>query len=417
MSDYHRILSRLYNVPLAISQDKLDILSSQVTIKLLAGQTLSREVATPTVKATPDTEDKVAIIKVFDSLVSKGGAGESGFTSYESITRDIKSAIAAGVNKIGFYIDSPGGEAFGVFPLADFISNLPSVYGIETFAFTDGGMNSAAYAIGSAAQKLYAVESSTIGSIGTIMALIDVTKADEKAGYNYTILRSKEGKAIYNPHESINQEVIDKYTGMLEELDTIFNNNVSKYRPKLSVQDIIAMNGESFLATKALELNLIDSIVASFDEVLKTEVKSSSSLNKPRGNIMTLEEIKAQLAAKEQELATLQAQVTGTVAKAITDERARCVDILTAGNILKMSADQISKRISSGTSKEDSLDIFTAIAEAVGSASAIDTSTGIEATVSKETIIGANTKIEIAGSATTMSEIIAAAQAQTKGAK
>ena len=71
-------------------------------------------------------------------------------------------------------------------------------------------MTSAAYAIGSAAQQVYATESSTVGSIGVIMSLVDVTEADKANGYSYTILRSKEDKAIYNPHEQISSAVIDK---------------------------------------------------------------------------------------------------------------------------------------------------------------------------------------------------------------
>ena len=134
---------------------------------------------------------------------------------------------------------------------------------------------------------------------------------------------------------------------------------------------------------------------------------------------MTLEELKAQLSAKETELATLQASVTNTVAKAIADERARCVDILAAGQTLKVSAEQVSKRISAGTAKEDAVDIFTAIAEAIGTSTAIDTAAPVEATISKETVVGAADvhKVEIDGQAFSMSDIIAAAHQLTKGVK
>jgi ClpP class serine protease len=414
MKDYHRLLSRLYNTPLAISQDKLEVISSEVTLKLLAGQALANGVAQPTEKEV-SSNSKTAVIKVFDSLVSKGGAGESGFTSYEGITRQIKSALAEGVSKIGFYIDSPGGEAFGTFPLANLITSLPTEYGVETFSFTDGAMHSAAYAIGSAAQRIYATESSSVGSIGTLITLVDKTEADAKDGYKYTILRSKPEKALGSPMEGYSEEAIAKYQTILEEMDAIFNETVASQRPAVSVEDIIAMKGASFMAKKGLELNLIDSIVASFDEVLSIE----SSLNQPkRGKTMQLEELTAQLSAKEQELATMQAQVTGTVAKAIADERARCLDILSAASTLKISQEQAIKRINAGTSKEDSLEIFTAISEAIGSASAIETATSTLASTAETTALaGSVEKLALEGMEVSMSDILSAAKQQAKGAK
>jgi hypothetical protein len=275
-------------------------------------------------------------------------------------------------------------------------------------------MTSAAYAIGSAAQQVYATESSTVGSIGVIMSLVDVTEADKANGYSYTILRSKEDKAIYNPHEQISSAVIDKYSAMLTELDSLFNAEVAKNRPQLTLESIVNMKADAFLGNKALELGLIDGIVSSMDEVINLNLNSTTK----RGDVMTLEELKAQLSAKDTELATLQASVTNTVAKAIADERARCIDILAAGQSLKITAEQVTKRISAGTAKEDVVDIFTAIADAIGTSTAIDTAAPVEATVSKNlTTDATETKVEIEGSSYSISEIVAAAHAISKGVK
>lgn len=404
MNKYHRILTRLINTPLAISQDKLEIISSNVTLKLLAGETLSAGVAEPTSKQV-DTTSNTAVIKVFDSLVSKGGAGESGYTSYEGIKSKIQYALSQGATKLLFYIDSPGGEASGLFGLSSYIASLPSTYGVETVAFTDGYMTSAAYAIGSAAQQVYATESSNVGSIGVIMSLVDVTEADKQDGYSYTILRSKSEKAVYNPHEQITSAVVDKYTAILNELDTLFNAEVAKNRPNLSVANIVNMKADSFLGNKALELGLIDGIVASMDEVLNITTQQ-------RGIDMNLEELKAQLSAKETEVATLKASLATSVTDAIKAERTRCLDILTAGASLKITAEQVTKRISAGTSKEDSLDVFTAIAEAIGMNTAIDTATEMTETVTQAAsqIKTDENKVEIDGSLVSLSDIIAAAK-------
>lgn len=415
MKNYHRILTRLVNTPLAISQDKLEILSSEVAMKLLAGAALSQNVATSTTKEAPTPVGKTAVVKVFDSLVAKGGAGESGFTSYEGLKSRIQGAIDDGVSKIVLYIDSPGGEVAGLFGLTDYIASIPATFGVETVAFTDGYMTSAAYAIGSAAQKVYATESSNVGSIGVIMSLVDMTKADEQKGLSYTILRSKSLKATYNPHESLSEATISKYTEIMGELDSMFNADVVKNRPNLSVQDVINMKADSFLGSKALSLGLIDGIVSSLEEVTgKSNASSNPGLTNSnstltKGETMTLEEAKAKLAAAEAEVTTLRTAASVAASEAVKAERTRCLDILAAGTTLKISEEQVTKRISAGTSKDDSLDVFTAIAEAVGTRTAIDTSTEVPATLT-ETNTNSSAKLTFGDVEVSMSDIINAAK-------
>lgn len=398
-----------------MSQDKLEILTKEVTLKLLSGQALANGVASPTAKDVPEPSSRVAVIKVFDSLVSKGGAGESGFTSYESIQKASLAAIENGASKIGYYVDSPGGEAFGMAPLAHFIASIPQVYGVETFAFTDGIAHSAAYGIFSAAQRTYAVPSSSLGSIGTLLTLVDDSKAIENSDRNYIIMRSKPEKAIGNPIEGYSPEALAKYEAILEEMDSIFNNIVAENRPVLSIQDIIDMKGSTFMAQKALELKLVDKLVPTFNDVLQLETKSKPT--KSRGVTMTLEEYKAKLEAAEAELKELRASSTQIAVKAIADERARCLDILEAASTLKISnQEQVTKRIKAGTSKEDTLDIFTAIAEAVGVASAIDTTaSAVQSTVLPET---KGKPLQLEGyEDLSSSDILAAAQQLSKGVK
>jgi hypothetical protein len=163
-------------------------------------------------------------------------------------------------------------------------------------------------------------------------------------------------------------------------------------------------------------MKLADKVVANLDEVIHLVLSDVNPQPTQKGNVMTLEELKAQLSAKEADLAALQASVTNTVAKAITDERARCSEILTAGSTLKVSAELISKRITAGSSKEDALDVFTAIAEAKGTSTAIDTTTSIAATI---TDLPSNvTKLQVAGMEDlTISGILEAAKASVKGVK
>lgn len=418
MSGHLRILSRLYNTPLAISQEKLDIISSNVTLKIITGEHIERGVATPTEKEVDVTNPAVAVINVFDMLVSKGGAGESGFTSYQGIRALTIAAIEAGATKIGFYVDGPGGEFAGLFGLTSFINTLPSMYGVETFSFTDGNANSASYAILSSTQKIYATESAIVGSIAAIMDLVDVTKLDAKEGITHHILRSKSEKDLGNPHEEFTPEILEKFTVMLDKADVLFNNEVVKNRPMLTVDSIKSMKGDTFIASDALELGLIDAIVANVDEVMIAETTKIPLNNITGANMpLTLEEVNSKLAATEAEIVTLKAKglelatnASAATGLAITEERVRCMDILQAGETLKISAAQVQKRISTGTSKNDTVDIFTAIAEANGNATSINTDTGAAGVITPTP--EASAKLNVVGIEASVTDILAAAKEQ-----
>lgn len=404
--NYERILTRLYNTPLFLDSSKIDIITSGVTVPLLLGQSPASGVATAKENDTSGTEN-VAVINVFGSLVSKSaGFSESGLTSYSSMKAQTLSAIEAGASKLIFYVGSHGGEAGGLFAFTDFIASLPETYGVETVGFTDDYATSAAYAILSATQTVTATSSSIIGSIGAVMALVDQTKKDEKEGLTYHILRSKEEKALGNPHEIVTEEVLENHKSKLMALDEIFNSHVEKYRSNLKNSDIIAMKGNSFMAERALELGLIDQIVTSLDEVVSME---TSNLTLTTGNSMTLEELKSENAKLKADLETSKLVATEACAQAIAGERTRCLALLNAGETLKISAEQVTKRISAGTSAEDSTDIFTAIAEATGNATAVETNTEVASTV-QTVVTKTEAAFDLGDISATASDILAAAK-------
>jgi ClpP class serine protease len=378
---YSRLLTRLYNQPLAIAQSKLDVLTSEVTLKLLAGESL------PTIQNAnkQDNSSNEAVIKVFDSLVSKNGGGDSGSTSYESVSSQVNRAITAGSTKLTFYIDSPGGEVSGLFGLASFIASLPSKYGVETVAVTDGMATSAAYVLAASCQTILATSSSIIGSIGVIMTLINATEADKKAGIEYTILRSKEDKALINPHEPFATRAIEDAVKMLGVLDGIMNDAVMSYRPKLSLDTITKLAGNTVLAEEALSLGLIDGIVSSFDAAITKEPqKLLTTTNK--GNNMTLEEALAKNIELSSELQSLKASTTLEVAKAKQTEQDRVLGILDAAATFKLSADLATKRIKAGASIADTVEMFEGIKEALQMAGAVDTSVALQSSLNKDVI-------------------------------
>lgn len=370
---YDRILTRLVNTPLALAESKFQIIHENVILKLIAGEGLSKDVnPTPhtNIKLISQTSD-FPIIEVFDSLASKGGAGDSGYTSYQSIINQAVNYANAGHKTIGFYFDSPGGEFTGLYNAASTLKNLSTIYGIKLIGFTDGLACSACYGLASAMDEFYATKDAFIGSIGVIGTLVDLSSRDKAQGINYLIVRSKSEKALYNPHEVFSQEVINNFTNHIQMCDTIFNELVVSNKPILNLEQVIGFNGKAFFAEEALKLGLITGVVDSIQAVL--EDKFSKTITNPTSislqgiTQMTLDEAKLQIASLTAEKSILEAKVKdmeiSSKAAGIAEERARCVEIIKLSDTFGLKIDSVVKHISQGTSASVVKEVGEAIAE------------------------------------------------------
>lgn len=371
-----RLLQRLEGVPLLISEGKLRIITENVTLPLLLGQrdqipnVPSMSMATK--KSYIPASQKVAVINVFDSLVSKNASAGSGLTSYQQINKSISDALSIGATDIVFYIDSPGGEVAGLFGLTDRIRSLADA-GINTIGFSDGMATSAAYAILAACKKSYTTASTISGSIAAIMTHAETSKADSERGITYTILRSKAEKALGDSHTPLNEAAIGKFQTILVSIDTLFNNDVVLSRPNLSVQAIIDMKGSEFMAEEALQLGLIDGIIPSLEAVF-TETFSQTDL---KGINMNLETLQAQLEASEETIASLQSQLSEAIITATTSERNRCLTLANNATVLHLGFDIALEHIKEGYSPELSLDSMTRLATKITELTATMSSNGL----------------------------------------
>lgn len=304
---YLRLLSRLEGACLLISEDKLRLITEKVTLPLFLGETEQIEklpansLRIPRDRNTMSVsqgQQKLGVIEVFDSLVSKDASAASGMTSYQDIAMQIDRAVEFGYTQLVFNLDSPGGEAAGLFSLTDKIRKLSS-QGIRTIGYADGMATSAGYAILAACSEVYATETTILGSIAALMVHVDVSEKDKTEGKTYTIFRSKTEKALGDSHSPLTEQAVNKITTLLDTMDTAFNNDILKSRG-ISIDQIKSMKGSEFMAEKALEMKLIDKIVSGFDETLLLASSYKPTQN-PKGGRMTLEEAEAKIVALEVE--------------------------------------------------------------------------------------------------------------------
>jgi len=350
---YLNILSRLYNTPLAMDPIKLATIHELIGSKLLADTNITTT-AEPTTIPKSVINSPIPIVRVVGSLVSKNGVGDSGITSYESITREITTIAKTNPSKIGFFVDSPGGETTGLFTLTSLIKELTTKNGIETFAFVDGTAASASYAIASATQKIYATEDSFLGSIGVISML-----AEPDSPENLLILKSRAKKSLLTDKGKISPDLIAKVKKMTMDLDAIFSKEVTHNRPQVTMEIIDSMEGDFFITKEASKFNLFDQIVSNFNQVLEAENMTIETKDtKTIANAQVPEVVPAATA----EVVFTQTQMEDTVAKALVTERTRVAAILKVGAELSMPMTSITPRIIKGASLEAATEEFTELA-------------------------------------------------------
>ena len=223
------IVGRVFNTPLLISRAKLDTILG-VLIPRLKGEQIPFGVK-PQQRGYEVMPQGIAIIPVLGTLVRRASGldAQSGLTSYASLESALGMALQdSGVKAILLDIDSPGGEAGGVFDLADKIFSARKIKPIWAVANEDAF--SAAYAIAAAAEKIYVPRTGGVGSIGVIAVHLDQSKAEENAGLTYTAVYAGDRKNDLTPHEPLSDPARAELQTEVNRLYDIFVSAIARMR-------------------------------------------------------------------------------------------------------------------------------------------------------------------------------------------
>ena len=207
-------------------------------------------------------EGGVAVIPIHGVIAKRMNMfhAMSGGVSTELIKRDISAALEdTNVSSILLDIDSPGGTVDGTKDLADFIFNSRGKKPITAIA--NELMASAAYWIGSAADKVVAYDTAKVGSIGVIATHYDYSKSDEKKGIKVTHITAGKYKALGNDAEPLSEEGRDYIQGFVDNAYSFFVDAIARNRG-IDTETVLKSiaNGKVFTTEKAIELGLVDEI-------------------------------------------------------------------------------------------------------------------------------------------------------------
>lgn len=169
------------------------------------------------------------------------------------------------ISRIVLDIDSPGGDARGISELASTIKAVTDIKPV--IAYASGTCASAAYWIASACTKIYASNTSLIGSIGAVAGY----RKDKDKNVEEIVSSQSPNKRLdieNKDDRAIVQQNIDDMAG-------VFISTVASYRGMTDEEVIKAGNkGAVLIASKALENKLIDGI-SSMDAILSEKDKEN----------------------------------------------------------------------------------------------------------------------------------------------
>ena len=271
------LAARLFGVPLAIHRPKLDVILSVLGARIGLADLAAPVGYTPAARAPGPPSGKVAVIPIHGTLVRRtvGLEAESGLTSYAGLAAQLDAAIGnPEVSAILLDIDSPGGESGGVFDLADRIRAASEVKPV--WAVANDMAFSAAYALASAATRVFVARTGGVGSIGVIAMHIDQSVKDAKDGVRYTAVFAGERKNDLNPHEPLSDAAHAVLKAEVDRVYELFVETVARHRG-LDADAVRATEAGLFFGPDAVATGLADA-VGSLDDALTQLTQSLSPL-------------------------------------------------------------------------------------------------------------------------------------------
>jgi signal peptide peptidase SppA len=273
--DLPHVVSQVFNTPLMIHGDKFDTILAAVGPRILSGQELALP---PDMAPRADAygrqgpqrfenggylaEDGIAVLPVLGTLVRRGSYLDSlsGMTSYARLSNAALEMLSAStVRGIMLEIDSYGGEAGGCFDLVTFLRQAAADAGKPIWAAVNETGASAAYAVACAAEEIWLPRMGAVGSIGVVMAHVDMSKADEKTGLKWTFIYNGEHKLDGNPHMPLPADVKARVQTDVDATAAMFHDLVAESR-NMTVEAVRETKAGMLRGRNAIEAGLADNL-------------------------------------------------------------------------------------------------------------------------------------------------------------
>jgi signal peptide peptidase SppA len=208
----------------------------------------------------------VAVVPLVNVVTRHGYWGAAGTLQLGRMLQQLDADPAVG--SIVLSVNSPGGSVYGTTELASIVRGIRSRGQTRTVAVVDPLMASAATWIGTAADKVYAIESADVGSIGVLNSYADLSKYYEDMGIKIDVLRTPDKKARFSGVEPMTDAMRETMQARIDEAYQSFLGAMAENRGVTTSHVETRFGGGEVMGAKdAVAAGLIDGI-ASLDDTV-----------------------------------------------------------------------------------------------------------------------------------------------------
>jgi signal peptide peptidase SppA len=277
MSRFPFLAQRLFNVPLAITPQKAEIVTMALAERL--GVSSFTRANGQMVPMAMDDDDYpanyvppemrpcqnvagVTIIRVQGTLVNKLGCLQpySGMSGYDGIRANLMAALSDdAVRGIMFDIDSPGGEVSGCFDLADTIYQARGIK--PMWSVLNDAAYSAAYAIASATDRITVPRTGGTGSVGVICMHCDMSKAIERAGIAVTLIQYGARKSDGTETAPLSDTALARFQADVDTMGDLFVETVARNRG-LAASKVRETEAGTYLGARGVGVGFANAVQA-----------------------------------------------------------------------------------------------------------------------------------------------------------
>ncbi|HKK97886.1 MAG TPA: S49 family peptidase [Marivita sp.] len=207
----------------------------------------------PFVKSDPT----VAVVRLQGTIA----AGTRGTLSDASLRGLLEKAFRRGKPAaVALEINSPGGSPVQSSLIGSRIRRLAVDTEVPVFAFVEDVAASGGYWIASAADEIYADQSSILGSIGVISAGFGAHVFLQRQGIERRVYTAGKSKSMLDPFRPENEDDIARLNRLLGQLHETFINQVKSSRGDKLADDPDLFTGEIWVGQNAVDVGLADKV-------------------------------------------------------------------------------------------------------------------------------------------------------------
>lgn len=208
-------------------------------------------------------QDGIAIIPVHGILLNRFNSSWGFATGYNFLRAQLNAALddlaegGGDVEVIAWDVNSPGGESAGNFELCREI--MAARERVRMISVVDAMAASGGYSIASAANRMVAIPSARVGSIGVYQLLEDITERLAQMGIKMDLIKAGERKTDGSPYEKLTDEARASFQESVDKTWEEFIALVAEQRD-IEPEAVRATQARIYRAQEALDLGLIDAV-------------------------------------------------------------------------------------------------------------------------------------------------------------